>query len=245
MPPQNQQAIEQEREHRYNQIILPRDELSMNLGGGLPKNSLMLASGPDGAGKSIFAQRLCYGFLRNKTSVTYISSELDTIAFVEQMASLDYDIKYDLLNNDLLFLPMFPTMGKTKLSPEFMDRLLVTRQIFENEIIIFDTLSFLLISDHITNNKIYDLIGMLKKLTTLGKTIIFMVDPEHLNKTLYNLLKSVSDIYMNLEINTFAGNLVRVLKTIRFKRPEQNFSAQIPFRIETGKGLAIEIASLD
>jgi archaellum biogenesis ATPase FlaH len=83
MPPQNQQAIEQEREHRYNQIILPRDELSMNLGGGLPKNSLMLASGPDGAGKSIFAQRLCYGFLRNKTSVTYISSELDTIAFVE------------------------------------------------------------------------------------------------------------------------------------------------------------------
>ncbi|MCB9362134.1 flagellar accessory protein FlaH [Candidatus Woesearchaeota archaeon] len=233
------------RSEKYNSISLDRDELAMNLGGGIPKNSLILAVGEDGAGKSIFSQRLAFGFKQNGASVAYISSELNTISFVEQMESLDYDVKYELLSGEFLFIPMFPVMGKSRLSKDFMSRLLATRQIFEKEIIIFDTLSFLLIQNSISEHEIYDLINVLKRMTTLGKTIIFCVDPHHLNETMLALLRSVSDIYLNLSIRSFAGNIVRVIEIIRFKRPQTNFQTKIPFRIETGKGLAIEIATLD
>lgn len=232
-------------DNKFNPIKLDRDELAMNFGGGIPKNSLMVLIGEDGSGKSIVAQRLAYGFMKNDVEVCYISTELNTISFIEQMESLDYDVKYDILNGRFLFIPMFPVMGKTKLKKNFLKRLLNTKQIFEKEVILFDTLSFLLVSDEISQSECYDFIGILNRLTTLGKTIIFCVDPNHLNETFLSLIKSVSDIYMNLFIKTFAGNIIRAINIVRFKRPEGQFNTNIPFRIEPGKGLAIEIATMD
>ncbi len=234
-----------ENSEKYYDIALNRDELTRNLGGGLPKNSIMLVVGEDGSGKSILAQRLSYGFIANGTKVSYISSELNTTAFVDQMESLDYDIKYKLMSGDLLFIPMFPVMGNTKMASDFFTKLLKTKEIFEKDVIIFDTLSFLMIRDSISQDECYDFINMLKRMTILGKSIIFLVDPKHLNDMMLSLLKSVSDIYFNLHIKSFAGQIIRDIEVVRFKMPQSNFQTHIPFRVETGKGLAIEIATLD
>lgn len=234
-----------ERDEKFYKIDLLRDELDRSIGGGLPKNSLMLFEGGDGAGKSILAQRLTYGFLEHGASVTYISTELNTMGFVEQMESMDYDVKNYLINKNLLFIPMFPLLGTTKLADNFFKKLLVTKQIFENEIIIFDTLSFLLIKNSITDNEVFDMILTLKRLTTLGKTILFCVDPDHLTPTFLTMIRSICDIYFKIDLRAFAGSLVRVIAVQRFKRPMAEVSNSIPFKIEPGKGLAIEIASLD
>ncbi len=222
---------------------LERDELNRNIGGGIPVNSLILIEGKDGAGKSILAQRLTYGLLEHDRTCTYISSELNTAGFIEQMASLDYDIKYYMLDNRLLFIPMFPFLGNTKLQPNFLDRLFKAQKVFANEIILFDTLSFLLIKDNISHEKSFEVIKMLKKLNSLNKTIIFCVDPEHLNEKFLTLLRSVCDVYFNVEIRMFAGNVIRVINIKRFKRPGEEITTTIPFKVEPGKGLAIEIAS--
>lgn len=222
---------------------LERDELNRNIGGGIPINSLILIKGKDGAGKSILAQRLTYGLLEHGRSCTYISSELNTAGFIEQMTSLDYDIKFYMLDNKLLFIPMFPFLGNTRLQPNFMDRLFGAEKVFANEIIIFDTLSFLLIKDNISQEKSFEVIKMLKRFNSLNKTIMFCVDPEHLNDKFLTLLRSVCDVYFNVEIKTFAGNIIRVINIKRFKRPGEDITTTIPFKVEPGKGLAIEIAS--
>ncbi len=224
-------------------IVLRRDELNRSIGGGLPTKSLILIEGKDGAGKSILVQRLAFGLLQNNVKVTYISTELTTQDFIEQMISLDYDIKYHLLEDKLLFLPMFPFLGNVTLRENFMDRLLHTPKIFEKEVIIFDTLSFLLINDSMPDDKSFEIIRIFKKLTSSGKTIIVNVDPDHLNSRLLTLLRAVSDVYFSVEVKTFAGALVRVINVLRFKRPGENVLSAIPFKVETGKGLAIEIAS--
>lgn len=229
---------------KYLDIELSRDELSRNLGGGLPKNSLILIEGSDGAGKSIVAQRLTHGILEHGSSVTYISSELNTLSFVEQMDSMDYSVKNKLVNGNLLFIPMFPLMGRTKLAKNFFERLLSTRKLFENEVIVFDTLSFLLINDRINEKEVFEFIGVLKRHTSLGKTIIFCVDSDHLSPLFLTLVRSVCDIYLKLEIQMFAGSLIRTMNVQRFKRPFGDVVTQIPFKIEPNKGLAIEIASL-
>ncbi|MFW6014090.1 MAG: ATPase domain-containing protein [Nanoarchaeota archaeon] len=224
-------------------IDLERDELNRSLGGGMPNNSLILIEGEDGAGKSILVQRLAYGLLEHQKTVTYISTELNTKGFLEQMASLSYDVKFYLLDGQLMFVPMFPFMGNTMLKENFLDRLLKTRKIFDNEIIIFDTISFLLVRDSISQEKSFYVINMLKKLNNMNKTIIFCVDPAHLNEKFLTLIRSVADIYFNVEIRTFAGNILRVINVKRFKRPSDYIMDTIPFKVEPGRGLAIEIAS--
>lgn len=224
-------------------IELERDELNRNIGGGIPPNSLILIEGKDGAGKSILAQRITYGLLKYHHNITYISSELNTTGFIEQMISLDYDIKFHLLEGQLLFIPMFPFMGRTKLRENFLDMLFQSKNIFSNDIIVFDTLSFLMIKDTISQEKSFEAINFLKCLNNLNKTIIFCVDPDHMNDKFLTLLRSVSDVYFNVEIKTFAGNIVRVINVKRFKRPGDNIINTIPFKVEPGKGLAIEIAS--
>ncbi len=228
---------------KITSIDLERDELNRSLGGGLPTNSLVLIEGKDGAGKSILVQRLGYGLLEHQKTVTYISTELNTRGFLEQMTSLSYDVKFFLLDGQLMFVPMFPFMGNTNLKENFLERLFNTKRIFDNEIIIFDTISFLLVRDTISQEKSFQVINMLKKLNNMNKTIIFCVDPEHLNEKFLTLLRSVADIYFNVEIRTFAGNILRVINVKRFKRPSDYIMDTIPFKVEPGRGLAIEIAS--
>jgi flagellar protein FlaH len=224
-------------------VKLRRDELERSLGGGLPMSALMLLEGPDGAGKSIVAQRLTYGLVRGERTVTYISSELNTQGFIEQMSSLDYDVKYDMLDDKLLFIPMFPYYGQAQLAQNNLQKLVQCKRIFDSDVIVFDTLSFLLINDNITQDECIAFIQFLKQLTTLGKTIVVCVDPGHLNQTFLTILKSVCDVILDLEMKTFAGSLVRLINVKRFKRPGSDVLNSIPFRVEPGKGLVIEIAS--
>jgi flagellar protein FlaH len=224
-------------------VKLRRDELERSLGGGIPVSSLVLLEGPDGAGKSIVAQRLAYGLVRGERSVTYISSELNTQGFIEQMSSLDYDIKYDMLDDKLLFIPMFPYYGQSQLGSEQLQKLIRCKRLFDSDVIVFDTLSFLLISDNISQQDCLSFISFLKQLTTLEKTVIMCIDPEHLNQKFLTILKSVCDVILDLEMRTFAGSLVRLINVKRFKRSGSDVLNSIPFRVEPGKGLVIEIAS--
>jgi len=230
---------------KFYDVGLPRDELQRNLGGGIPKNSLILIEGIDGAGKSIISQRFTYGLLSNGATVSYISSELNTISFVEQMNSIDYDIKNYLLEQKLLFIPMFPFIGKTTHSPDFLERLLNSREIFAKEVIVFDALSFFHVKNNIDEQEVYDILGKLKQLTTLGKTIVFCVDPEHISKLFITLIRNICDLYFKLDLRSVAGSRINVLDIQRFKRPMGPVTTVIPFRIEPGKGLAIDITTLD
>lgn len=225
-------------------IALKRDELNKKFGGGLPKNSLVLIEGNDGAGKSILAQRFVYGLIEQKYKVTYISSELNTLGFVEQMRSLDYDIQDALISDNLLFIPMFPFYGNTQLDSNFMGKLLKSKKLFEKEIIIFDTLSFLIIQENITHENTFNIIQFLKRINSLNKTIIFCVDPAHLNERFLTLLRSVCDVYFHLELKMVLGSLLRIINVNRYKRSKEEVTQSIPFKVMPGIGLAIELASL-
>ena len=76
----------------YISIKIKRDMLHTKLGGAFPYSSLVLVEGKDGMGKSLLVQRLAFAFLHNGARVTYISAELSTQDFLQQMDSLHYSI---------------------------------------------------------------------------------------------------------------------------------------------------------
>ncbi len=225
-------------------IKLKRDDLHTKLGGGIPTSSILLVEGGDGAGKSIIAQRFTYGLLKNNHSVSYISSELSLMEFVSQMKSLDYNVRDRILSKQLLFISVFPYLGNANFSERFMDRLLVTKPIFENEVILFDTLSFLIIQDDLSIAHVFDFIKIIKKITNLGKTLIFCVDPSHLNDRVLSIIRGIADGYLSLEIKSVLGSIMRVATIKRYKRPLSSVTPQISFKVEPGIGISIELASL-
>jgi len=225
----------------YYSIELIRDELNRYFGGGIPKNSLILLEGVDGAGKSILCQRFVYAMLKKGKKITYISSELNTLDFIKQMDSINYSIKEFLLNQQILFITMVPFLGKVKFETDFLDKIMSSSKLFENEIIIFDTLSFLLIKKNAGDEIYFNIINFFRKLNNLNKTVIFTIDPSHLDEQFLTLLRGVVDIYISVGISSGAGDTVRIMDIKRFKRPLDVYMSKIPFRVEPREGLIIEI----
>lgn len=226
---------------KYYSIELERDELNRHLGGGIPKGSMILLTGEDGCGKSVFCQRLSYPLLQNKKKVTYISTELSTFDFISQTDSINYPMRDYFLSGGLFFITMMPHLGQVKFNENYIDKIMNSSKIFESEVIIFDTLSFLMVKENAQEKDYHKIVNFFKKLINVNKTVVFTVDPGHLNDTFLTLLKNVSDLYINLKIERFAGETIHVMDIKRFKRPNDMYTGRIPFRVEPKEGLVIEI----
>jgi flagellar protein FlaH len=225
-------------------IELKRDEFHRRLGGGIPTGSLMLIEGKYGYGKSIICQRLAYGVLNHNAKVTYISNELSTKDFFQQMDSVRYDVTEYILDQHLLFIPMFPLLGSVTFRKDFINRLMGAEELFKNDLIIIDTLSFILVQDNATEKKCFEVIKFFKKMANLEKTILFTVDSEHLNPNLLTLVRSMCDIHFELGQKAIGGDIKRYIAVNRFKRSKEFVNPIIPFRVEPNEGLGIEISSM-
>lgn len=69
-------------------------EIAGALGGGIRERSLVIIEGEARTGKSVLTQHLAFGVLNSKTtSVSYYSSELEPKDLIDQMASMNMDIR--------------------------------------------------------------------------------------------------------------------------------------------------------
>ena len=94
-------------------------------GGGFPTGSLVVIEGGSGGGKSTICQRISYGLIEGGTSVTFISTQLTTKGYINQMYSLDYPIAPHLLKGTLLYIPVIPLVQSAKSRIDFIERLMV------------------------------------------------------------------------------------------------------------------------
>jgi flagellar protein FlaH len=225
-------------------ISMERDELSRHFGGGIPAHCLFLIEGNDGAGKSMLAQRLSFGFLEHKNTVTYISTELDLTGFIQQMDSLNYPCTQYILDEKLVPISLFPKLGDVSLRSNFLNEILTDERIFSNDVIIFDTLSHLLISEDADKHMLFELIAFIKKINTLNKSIFFCVDPTQIHEKFLATLRAVVDCYVKVEAKNVLGQFLRVVNIIRFKKSQDEVIPTFAFKVIPGAGFAIELASL-
>lgn len=229
----------------YIDITLDRDDLNQRIGNGLPKGSLMIIEGEDGSGKSILSQRIIYGALLNGYKVTYISTEMTTLDFIKQMKSLRYDIEDFILSNKLIFISLINLFGKIKKEENLIFELKKekSKKLFESDIIIIDSLSYPLIKD-LNEDQVYDLLDFLLKVKSKDKIIILTYNPNNINQILINNLRRVSDIYFKTYQSSLAGQITKVIEIIRLRDAKEEYQQIIPYRVEPGLGLLVEIISV-
>lgn len=230
-------------DRKYLEITLETDELHRRIGSKIPAGSLLLIEGEDGAGKSIVSQRLIYGFLVNGHSVTYVSSELTTKDFINQMRSINYRVGTYLHVKKLLFIPMFPTTGRVVPREDFLDRLMRARRLFENEVIVIDTLNSLIV-EKFSKGDIFALISFLKKIINMDKLVVITVDPTMFDANVLRILRSVCDIHFKLNLKVIEGSIKRSITINRFRGGVKQVSQAIGFRVEPRIGFVMEISAI-
>ena len=224
-------------------FTLSRDELDQNLGGGIPEGSLILVEGENGSGKSILSQRLSYGLLHNNTSVTFISTQVTTRGFINQMYSLDYPISNYLLNKSLLFLPVVPLLKSSRPRLDFIDRLVNSEVLYETDVVVIDTISAM-VKYSVDSEKSLELLDFFKRVAAGGKVIILTVDTGSLDSEVLSVFKTVCDIYLELKSKVMMGDIKRSIYVNKFIGAPGQIRGIIGFRVEPKVGLVVDISSI-
>jgi flagellar protein FlaH len=222
---------------------LKGDEVCTRLGGGFPSGSMVVIDGGTGCGKSTVCQRLAYGLMENGYSVTYVSTQLTTKGFINQMYSLNYKIASFLLKKKLLYIPVLSLIDPTPARTDFIERLRSGKELFDNDVIIIDTISSLI--KHSANvKKSLELISFFKKLTGIKKTIILSIEPSELEPEILSEFAGASDINLSLKVRTLGSSIKRTIIVNKFTGASASVESMIGFRIESNVGLVVEIASV-
>jgi flagellar protein FlaH len=224
-------------------IELEQDGLHNQLAKGLPKGAIVLIVGEHGSGKSAVSLRFIYSFLRHNYTVTLISTELTTKGFIDQMSSLGYPILDYLLEKRILFIPVFPLIGKILPRHDFLTRLLAQKALYDTDIIVVDTFSAL-VKEEINTEKAYMAIAFFKKLAGKSKTLILTVDPTELSGRLLMPFQSVADVYLTLKTRPVGGTIEHIMYVNRFGGASGQVGRTIGFRVEAGAGFIVDITAV-
>jgi archaeal flagellar protein FlaH len=225
------------------QFKIPRDELDKKLGGGFPSGSLVLIDGEHGSGKSVLLQRIIYGLLENGHSVTYLSTQLTTRDFISQMYSLNFPVLPYLASNKLLFISIYPLISETKHGDFFFTKLMETRDLYNNDVLVVDTLSSV-IKYNKDNQKLSDLIGFFKRITGMGRTIALAVNSNDLDEDTLSMLRSSAHIYISTKQKTLGDKIKQSIVVNKYLSAQQPYTTITNFRIVPKIGFIIEISSI-
>jgi len=236
------------------------DRLEKELGGGIPKGSIVLIEGDYGAGKSVLSQRFTYGFTQEDVITTLVSTELGVRGFLDQMHSLNYDVVKPLLDEKILFIPAeidasgaLTGGGDKKERKQLLRLMMDAEKMWEGDVTIIDTFDAILRNDPMFEALIrqneerqaaLEIISFFRDLTTKGKTIVLTVDPSTVDEEAIGPFRSIADVYLKLEMVEVGNDVRRNIFVKRFAGMGEQVGDRVGFSVRSGIGIVIESRSV-
>ncbi|MGM0371331.1 MAG: ATPase domain-containing protein [Halobacteriota archaeon] len=246
----------------YSLGLDERDRLNNELGGGIPRGSIVLVEGDYGAGKSALSQRLAYGLCDQEVSVTLLSTELTVTGFIDQMHSLSYGVEEHLLDERLLFLHADVDTGGNALRggakddtnrKKLLKRLMEAEGMWEAEVVIIDTFDAILRNDPnfealVRQNEerqaALEIISFFRDIVTQGKVIVLTVDPSTVDEEAIGPFRSIADVFLELQMAEVGNDVRRSIQVRRFAGMGEQVGDSIGFSVRSGTGIVIESRSV-
>ncbi|MFC4360160.1 ATPase domain-containing protein [Halobium salinum] len=248
---------------RHNLLSLgldDHDRLNKELGGGIPRGSIVLMEGDYGAGKSAISQRLAYGLTQEDARVTYLSTELTVRGFIDQMYSLSYDMTRALLDEELLFLHADLDAGGSKFGgggnddrKELLRRLMEAEVMWQSDVIIIDTFDAILRNDPtfeslVRNNEerqaALEIISFFRNVISRGKVVVLTVDPSAVDDEAIGSFRSIADVFFELQMVEVGSDVRRQISVKRFAGMGEQVGDIVGFSVRSGTGIVIESRSV-
>lgn len=238
-----------------------RDRLNAQLGGGLPRGSIVLMEGSYGAGKSALGQRFGVGCCEAGHSVTYLSTELSVRGFLDQMDSLGYGVTSHLLDDRLLYLyAPLDSPGATPIRKgdrsgrqSYLKQLMHAETMWEADIVIIDTFDAILRKDPTFEALVrgdqgrqgaLETISFFREVAATGKTVVLTVDQTAVDDDGLRPFRSIADVYFSLDIIEVGNEKRRQLRINRFSGKGDRVGKTIGYSIRPDTGVVIESRSV-
>jgi len=232
----------------YSLGLEDTDRVNHAIGGGIPEGSIVLVEGVDGAGKSVWTQRMCYGMAAEDAYVAYVSTELTAADFMQQMHSLSYDVVDHMLSGQVLFLHADVDTHRGGDSRELLSGLTEPSTLWQGDVIFVDAFSAFLRNDPrfdaITDageedHEMESVLTFLQRMTNQGKTVVLTVDPEATTERALRPIRSVADVFLQIETEEVGQDIRRNVRVRRFANMKQPVDDGIAFNVQQGRGLTI------
>ena len=225
-------------------IILERkgekDGFAQRFGRGIPDGSLIFIEGKEGTGKSIFCQRLCYSFLKNGCTCSYVSTQYTIKTFLRQTASVGYDTRKYIMTGKLFFISTEVTLAETLPKETFLEGLLTCKNLFDPEIIFVDSLSTLL-SESLNEDNLVELTNFFNRLKGSRKILIVTGNPSDWDDPIHSAFQTISDIHFKITRESMPGiGIVHNIYLEKFNGARYKYEPMTTFSVRPGIGLTIE-----
>ncbi|MDR9380094.1 MAG: ATPase domain-containing protein [Natronomonas sp.] len=235
------------------------DRLNKELGGGIPRGSIVLMEGDYGAGKSAISQRMAYGFCQEGTSVSVLSTELTIGGFLDQMNSLSYDVVDHILNERLLFLHAnldtggVLSGGGEENRMDLLTRLMEAKTMWMADVVVIDTFDAILRNDPtfealIRKNEerqaALEIISFFRDMISEGKIIVLTVDPSTVDGDAIGPFRAIADVFFELEMVEVGNDVRRQISVKRFAGMGEQVGDSIGYSVRSGTGIVIESRSV-
>ncbi|MFB6109211.1 MAG: ATPase domain-containing protein [Haloplanus sp.] len=236
-----------------------RDRLNKELGGGIPGGSIVLMEGDYGAGKSAMSQRFAYGFCEEGETVTFLSTELTTRGFIDQMHSLNYGVEDHLLAQNLLFLDADIDTGSAIAGGDdgdrmdLLERLMDAEAMWQADAIILDTFDAILRNDPTFESLVreneerqgaLEIISFLRDVISQGRVVILTIDPSTLSEEALSPFRAIADVYLELEMVEVGNDVRRQISVMRFAGMGEQVGDTIGYSVRADTGIVIENRSV-
>ncbi len=217
---------------------LDQDSLADSMGLKLPSRSLMVVTAEVGGGKSLICQRLTFGLLENGAKVVYVTNELTTRGWIEQMHSIGYWVTDHIKSGKLLVVSSFGTVAE-EVENVTIDDLFESEGLKVADVIIIDSLSEL--------SKGVDaasLLLKLRKFCSKGHTVMVTCDPHQMDNNFVQQLRATSEVALDLKTAIIGGAMTRTIVVTRYLRAAGPLQSTIGWRVEPGMGFIVDITAV-
>lgn len=209
-------------------------ELDSKMGGGIPVGSLTLVEGSSGAGKSVLAQQITWGSLKEGFTLALFTSENTVKSLVTQMQSLDLDILDFLLLGRLRIYPMELAYLKAQ-AP--MAVLQAIRETTDCEAIIIDSLTSALAS--LSAEASLRFFEECKRLCATGKTLIIVLHNQVVSADVLVRMRSMCDVHLQLRTVDDGKRVLKMLEVSKVRGGGSATGAIVSFDVEPGWGMRV------
>ena len=221
----------------YLNFALDGDELDRRMGGGLYLGQVITIEGGSGAGNTLLCLRLAYGMIKHGTPVAYVSSQFPIREFINEAESLGYPMMNEILSDQVSFITSVFLMRKNKKAD--LDDLLNIEQVKEKQVLIIDYLN----PDMFNDYEVAEYFARLRKFSE-NRIVIVTINPADVGKGNLSTIHELSTTIIGLNTKDLAGERKHMVDLIKFPMALRSFQQAIPFRIEPGRGLIVEISSV-
>ncbi|BAB59754.1 flagella-related protein H [Thermoplasma volcanium GSS1] len=213
------------------------DELDKRMGGGVYVGQLFTILGDNSEGKTLLSLRLAYGFLKNGTSVAYVSSQMPVREFISFSDALGYPVLNEIISGTFMFVTPVFILRKPKKAR--LDDLLNNEKIREKNVLIIDSLNPAMFYD-------FDINTYMEKLRKFSenRVVILTASPSSLDDATTLRINQLSTTIVTLHSKELGGMKRHFIDLVKYPMVVRSIQQSIPFRVEPGRGLIVEISSV-